>query len=395
MILVATDYSRSVQSIFEQRPHAGRIHSVFHRVVNVAIDGTMLALLSSDLPRMPNGVRLSSVMLEELLRGLGPGMEVWVGDGQLFIPGCNFSLCLPEAPPWEPRPHIEGYSWQCETVAQHVRLLGRYLGDRPQRGGLAALVEPLLLEPTRALPVAQAALSWVGFLGEPPAKGRETGVRRATIKARPSAPHPARPYGHDGDVPKNLTVKVQAASLSHTAPTPMEHAPRGMQAWEMPLARMALPKMRLLARAAREQDMAGVEEATRGLAGLGPGLTPAGDDVLAGFAAVMAMLSARISADGTSRSHVAEVIAAVARPRTTMLSGVLLEHAARGEVAEQLGEMLLTLALPAEESEAVLCAADKLLAFGGTSGGDTLLGVLLGLRALEREFVGRQNCNSG
>jgi hypothetical protein len=303
--LVATDYSRSVQSIFEQRPHAGSIHSVFHRAVNIAIDGTMLALLSSDLPRMPNGVQLSSVMLEELLRGLGPGMEVWVGDGELLIPGCNFSLCLPEAPPWEPRPDIEGYSWQCETVAQHVRLLALYLVDRPQRGGLAALVGPLLL---------------------------------------------------------------------------------GQAVQEMPMAWMALPKMQLLARAAREQDMTGVEEATRGLAGLGPGLTPAGDDVLAGFAAVLALLSARISANRTSRSHVSEVIAAVARPRTTMLSGVLLEHAARGEVAERLGEMLLTLALPAEESGAVLYAADKLLAFGGTSGGDTLLGVLLGLRVLDGEL---------
>jgi len=303
--LVAMDYSCSVQSMFEQPTHAGSIHSMFHRAVNVAIDGTMLSLLSSELPRMPNGVRLSSVMLEELLRGLGPGMEVLVGDGGLLIPGCNFSLCLLEAPPWEPRPDIEGYSWQCETVAQHVRLLALYLVDRPQRGGLAALVGQLLL---------------------------------------------------------------------------------GQAVQEMPLARMALPKMQLLARAAWEQDIAGVEEATRGLAGLGPGLTPAGDDVLAGFAAVMALLSARISADGTSRSHVAEVIAAVARPRTTVLSGVLLEYAARGEVAEQLGEVLLALALPAEESEAVLQAAEKLLAFGGTSGGDTLLGVLFGLRALEREF---------
>src|SRR5712692_5968082 len=306
--LVATDYSCSVQSMFEQPTHAGSIHSVFHRVVNVAIDGTMLALLSGDLPRMPNGVRLSPVMLEELLRGLGPGMEVWVGDGGLLIPGCNFSLCLPEAPPWEPRPDIEGYSWQCETVAQHVRLLARYLVDRPQRGGLAALVGPLLL---------------------------------------------------------------------------------GQAVQEMPLARMALPKMQLLARAAWEQDMVCLEEATRGLAGLGPGLTPAGDDVLAGFAAVMALLSVQLSADAAPRGYLSEVVAAVARPRTTMLSGVLLDYAARGEVAEHVGELLLALALPTEESGVVLHAADKLLAFGATSGGDMLLGMLLGLKALEGEMDAR------
>jgi|GEM_PF-2847391 len=30
--------------------------------------------------------------------------------------------------------------------------------------------------------------------------------RQATIKAHPSAPHPARPYGHDGHAPKNLPL---------------------------------------------------------------------------------------------------------------------------------------------------------------------------------------------
>ncbi len=303
--LVATDHSRAVQSMFEQPTCTGSIHSVFHRAVNIAIDGTMLALLSDELPHMPNGVRLSSVVLEEQVQGLRPGMEVWVGDGRLLIPDCDFSLRLPEEPPWEPRPEIEGYRWQRETVAHHVRLLARYLADRPQRGGLAVLVGTLLL----------------GQVGQ-----------------------------------------------------------------EMPLARMALPKLRLLALAAWRQDMAGVEEAARGLAGLGPGLTPAGDDVLAGFAAVMALLSARLSEDGVPRSHIAEVIAAVARPRTTMLSGVLLDYAARGEVAEHVGELLLALALPTEESGVVLHAADKLLAFGATSGGDMLLGMLLGLKALEGEM---------
>jgi len=149
---------------------------------------------------------------------------------------------------------------------------------------------------------------------------------------------------------------------------------------------MVLPKLQLLARASWRQDVAGVEEATRGLAGLGPGLTPAGDDMLAGFAAVMTLLSERLSVDGINRGQVAEVIARVARPRTTMLSGVLLEYAAHGEVAEQVGKLLLALALPGGESEAVLRAADELLAFGATSGGDTLLGVLLGLKTLEGEI---------
>ena len=135
-----------------------------------------------------------------------------------------------------------------------------------------------------------------------------------------------------------------------------------------------------------EQNIAGIEEATRGLAGLGPGLTPSGDDVLGGVAAVMTLLSSQISADSISRKHIASTISAVAKPRTTKLSGVLLEFASRGEVSEQFGTLLLTLMLPPEEFETVLKAADRVLAFGASSGGDTLLGMLLGLRALEGEI---------
>ncbi len=64
----------------------------------------------------------------------------------------------------------------------------------------------------------------------------------------------------------------------------------------------------------------------------------------------------------------------------------MLEHAACGEVAEQLGTLLLSLSLPAEAYEAVLKAAHHVLAFGASSGGDTLSGILLGLRTLEGEL---------
>jgi len=142
----------------------------------------------------------------------------------------------------------------------------------------------------------------------------------------------------------------------------------------------------MLALASWRQDIAGVENATRRLAGLGPGLTPSGDDALGGFISIMALLSPQLSADGASRKHIARTIATIARPRTTALSAGLLAHAACGEVAEQLGTLLMTLTLPAEASKTVLDAADRVLAFGASSGGDTLLGMLLGLRALEGEI---------
>ena len=303
--LIVMDYSRPAQRIFELPPREGSIHSIFRRAMNIAIDDTMLTLLSSELPRMPNSIRLSSRRLEELLRGARPGLKVQVGDGRLLIPTCNFSLRLSEAPPWEPRPALAACRWHRETVAWHTLLLARHLDSRPQPGGLMPLLGPLLL---------------------------------------------------------------------------------GQREPDLPLARVALPRLLLLARASSRHDREGIEEATRGLAGLGPGLTPAGDDALAGFAAVMALLSPYISVDAAPGNSIAETIAISARTRTTALSASLLAHAARGEVAEYLGSLLLALALPTEASETVLFTADCLLAFGATSGGDTLLGTLLGLRVLEAGF---------
>jgi hypothetical protein len=303
--LVAVDYSRPIQPLFEQEPRVYNIHSVFRKAVNITHDDTILALLSDELPRLPNSVRLRSVTADELLPKMRPGMEVSVGNDRLAIPTCNFSFRLPGTPAWEPRPDVTAYRWHRETVAQQMHLLTQFLAHKPQQGGLAPLIGSLFLE----------------------------------------QPHQ-----------------------------------------ETALSQMAIPKLRLLAQASWRQNIAGIEEATRGLAGLGPGLTPSGDDVLGGFAAVMALLSPQLSADNTSRKHIAWTIAAMAKPRTTTLSAVLLGYASRGEVAEQLGTLLLALSLPVEASETVLHAADRVLAFGASSGGDTLLGILLGLRALEGEI---------
>jgi hypothetical protein len=303
--LIAVDYSRPIQPIFVQKPRVGTVHSIFNNATNITFDETLLTLLSNELPRMPNSVRLRSVETDKLLPILQPGMKVCVGNDTLVIPHCNFSFHLSDTPLWEPRPDVNSYRWNRETVAQHTRLLTQFLAKKQHQGGLASLVGPLFLE----------------------------------------------------------------QSLQET-----------------PLWRMAMPNLRLLAQASWRQDIEGVEEATRGLAGLGPGLTPSGDDVLGGFAAIMALLSTQLSADSISRQQIASNIAAVAKPRTTKLSGVLLEFASLGEVSEQFGTLLLTLSLRAEEFETVLKAADHVLAFGASSGGDTLLGMLLGLQSLEGEI---------
>jgi hypothetical protein len=73
--------------------------------------------------------------------------------------------------------------------------------------------------------------------------------------------------------------------------------------------------------------------AVAGLLGRGPGLTPAGDDMLAGF-----LLGAR--AFGLDVPEARAAVAAMAPARTTGLSAALLWHAARGECVEEVAAVL-------------------------------------------------------
>src|SRR5438270_13656676 len=85
--LVALDYSRPVQPLFEQAsPRVGVIHSVFRNALHIVAGDTMLALLSSEVPRMPHGVRLPAPIVEKLSSDLRAGPPVSIGDGRLHIP---------------------------------------------------------------------------------------------------------------------------------------------------------------------------------------------------------------------------------------------------------------------------------------------------------------------
>ena len=111
------------------------------------------------------------------------------------------------------------------------------------------------------------------------------------------------------------------------------------------------------------------ELATR-LVGLGPGLTPSGDDLLVGIEAALHALA------GPSAGFLALAVDDV-EVRTTALAATLLRHAAAGEFAERLHTLLA--ALLGQDDEAIPAAIDRAVAWGATSGTDCLLGVLIGL----------------
>jgi hypothetical protein len=116
-------------------------------------------------------------------------------------------------------------------------------------------------------------------------------------------------------------------------------------------------------------DLAGVVDA---LAGLGPGLTPAGDDALAGI-----LLVTRARLGPTAEPSLVEH---AARARTNDIAAAFLAWAARGQSIEPVHRFLLASA-GREKASATAALAD-LLRFGHSSGADLALGLALAIATI-------------
>ena len=112
------------------------------------------------------------------------------------------------------------------------------------------------------------------------------------------------------------------------------------------------------------------------LLGLGPGLTPAGDDVLAG------LLVALHSHDDLRRP-LADEIGRLARSRTTALSAALLRHAAAGLALPAVVNVADALAGHGSDDDLVDAVA-RLVAVGSSSGTALAHGLLRGARTVAR-----------
>ena len=117
------------------------------------------------------------------------------------------------------------------------------------------------------------------------------------------------------------------------------------------------------------------------LCGRGPGLTPSGDDMLAGWMAANWLLHGphpRLLA-------ACQQILAVAEHQTHLLSQCWLRYAAQGYVAEPIGRLLMALTYDHDtgaSEEELIRAMQTVLALGATSGRDILQGILLGLEGM-------------
>ncbi|MEA3340716.1 MAG: DUF2877 domain-containing protein, partial [Chloroflexota bacterium] len=118
-----------------------------------------------------------------------------------------------------------------------------------------------------------------------------------------------------------------------------------------------------------EGDAARLQAGAAQLAGLGTGLTPAGDDFLTGL-----MLWGWLA--HPDPDFLCRALAGAAAPHTTTLSAAFLRAAARGECSAAWHALLAALSRGSDEE--VAGAVLAVLAHGATSGADALAGFLWG-----------------
>jgi hypothetical protein len=113
-------------------------------------------------------------------------------------------------------------------------------------------------------------------------------------------------------------------------------------------------------------------------AGMGPGLTPSGDDFLVGLLA-SARVAAELGGDDVIWS-LSRKLSWEARKRTHLLSWSYIDYASRGYFSEPLLEVVMSV-LGADENH-VAESCRRLVAVGASSGIDGLFGIAVGMELL-------------
>ncbi|MFI7633586.1 DUF2877 domain-containing protein [Nonomuraea sp. NPDC049400] len=136
----------------------------------------------------------------------------------------------------------------------------------------------------------------------------------------------------------------------------------------------------LLADSCAKGWLLGAVTAAEQLVGLGPGLTPSGDDVLAGLLVTLRHLGAAAGADRAVwlADWLAATVTFDARTRTTPISATLLHCAARGEASPEVSAVLRGIA----GGQALEPALRRLHRLGHTSGADLAQGIAIGVSAV-------------
>lgn len=188
----------------------------------------------------------------------------------------------------------------------------------------------------------------------------------------------------DMDNPATLAAWQQVEALIQL---PLAHT-RATD-WSPAAANLTHDSTRDLSGAARQTDAITAVEIAADIIGLGPGLTPAGDDYLVGF---MAGLWSSAGTKIERQQFLASLGKALIQQsgKTNDISRTYLVHAASGQVSSRLANLAEAIHL-GENSERLNGIAEAAIQVGHTSGLEATAGLLAGLVAWSGKTSAGQN----
>lgn len=150
----------------------------------------------------------------------------------------------------------------------------------------------------------------------------------------------------------------------------------------------ALERIQAFSEVVAEPDMERVRERARGIIGFGPGLTPSGDDFLAGVGASLIYLSAYYRLKKKTGMGMLKAISEEACGRTTRVSEEMLRHLAAGRMSKRV--MDLQQSLLSQNGPEIGATLTEIGKMGETSGTDLALGVFVAHSVLASEEARRK-----
>lgn len=170
----------------------------------------------------------------------------------------------------------------------------------------------------------------------------------------------------------NVSTMKQYIKL-HGNNSRIERAFKSDNPFDDEMSRMLHERTQLLVSELQNKRISTAITHATSLIGLGPGLTPAGDDFLVGLFTVMGIENHQYF----SHQSFCEEVVLQAKALTNDISYMALAKAAVGQVRESISDLMEALFRGSEEE--LLMALRRVLAIGSTSGTDIALGIVAGL----------------
>jgi hypothetical protein len=142
------------------------------------------------------------------------------------------------------------------------------------------------------------------------------------------------------------------------------------------VSNIAFPHILSLLKAIRSGHSQDIKRITKNLIGLGPGLTPAGDDMLLGLMISMLYFSENFNEVSVDVKKINKDIISNISGRTTIISEEFLIESSVGKVNEGVASLMENILT--SKNKDLENSVRKVLDLGGTSGADTVFGVILG-----------------